>query len=148
MKRAHDLYGLCALCNFGGEKMLKSCKYCGKIHEVKFDCGFKKKPAKKITYVDKFRWSKKWKVKAEEIKRRDLYMCQVCSRKRYATERQYNTENLSVHHIIPLATDFDYRLDDDYLITLCSRHHSMAEDGDIPAQELIEIVAEQEQAAV
>lgn len=124
--------------------MLKSCKHCGKIHDEKFDCGFKKKSVKKITYIEKFRWSQKWKNKAEEIKQRDLYMCQICSRKLYDTEVQYNTVDLSVHHIVPLATDFDYRLENDYLVTLCSRHHSMAERGEIPAQELIEIAAQQE----
>ena len=43
----------------------------------------------------------------------------------------------SVHHIVPLVEDYEKRLDDDNLITLCSRHHEMAEKGDIDRRELL-----------
>ena len=41
-------------------------------------------------------------------------------------------QELQVHHIEPLEERFDLRLDDGNLVTLCSMHHRMAEDGDIP----------------
>ena len=36
-----------------------------------------------------------------------------------------------MHHIEPLEERFDLRLDDGNLLTCCSRHHRMADDGDI-----------------
>ena len=49
-----------------------------------------------------------------------------------------------MHHIVPLVEDYEKRLDDDNLITLCSRHHEMAEKGDIDRRELLRIAKEQE----
>lgn len=92
--------------------MLKSCKYCGRIHDSQYDCGRKPQPQKKITYIDRFRSSRKWREKREQIRRRDKNLCQVCIRNLYGTDRQYNYENLSVHHAIPIETDYDRRLDD------------------------------------
>ncbi len=45
--------------------------------------------------------------------------------------RRYETDNLSVHHIIPLEEDFNLRLDDANLLTVCSLHHEMCECGEI-----------------
>jgi predicted restriction endonuclease len=50
---------------------------------------------------------------------------------------------LEVHHAVPLETDYDKRLDDDNLITLCERHHEMAERGDIPLDVIRRIISEQ-----
>ena len=57
--------------------------------------------------------------------------------------RQYETDDLSVHHIEPIATAWDRRLDDDNLITLCRKHHDMAEGGMISSAELLKIAREQ-----
>jgi hypothetical protein len=46
-----------------------------------------------------------------------------------------------VHHIIPLAEDYNKRLDNDNLITLCNYHHKLAEDNQIPREELQEIIS-------
>ena len=46
----------------------------------------------------------------------------------------------SVHHITPLTDDFDARLDDDNLISLCAYHHEQAERGEISAEELFKAV--------
>ncbi len=124
--------------------MLKSCQYCGRIHDVKFDCGKKPQSQKKPTYIDKFRSSRKWREKREQIRRRDKNLCQVCIRKLYGTDRQYNYENLSVHHAIPIETDFDLRLEDDNLLTICGMHHEMAESGQIPYEIIKKIIEEQE----
>lgn len=124
--------------------MLKSCQYCGRIHGVKFDCGKKPQSQKKPTYIDKFRSSRKWREKREQIRRRDKNLCQVCIRKLYGTDRQYNYENLSVHHAIPIETDYDLRLADDNLLTICGMHHEMAESGKIPYEVIKKIIEEQE----
>lgn len=124
--------------------MLKSCKYCGKIHDSKFDCGKKPVRKKQGNNKDRFRWTQAWQKKREEIKQRDKYLCQVCIRKLYNTLEQYNYEDLQVHHAISLEEDFDKRLDNDNLITLCEDHHEMAERGDIPYKIIQSIIEEQE----
>lgn len=50
--------------------MLKSCKYCGRIHDSKYDCGKKPQRKKQGNEKDKFRWSRKWTEKREDIKER------------------------------------------------------------------------------
>ena len=92
------------------------CTVCRKIHEGR--C----KSARNFTGVrnseaDKFRNSRVWK--------------RICS------------DGLSVHHIIPLAADFDKRLDDDNLITLCRYHHEQAERGTIPVARLRRLAADE-----
>lgn len=123
---------------------LASCKYCGRIHAKDFNCG--KKPARKKlnTQADRFRWSQLWKDKREQIKERDHHMCQVCIRNLYGAQNQYVFNDLEVHHIIPLAEDYECRLDDDKLITICEPHHEKAERGEIPREELLRIAKEQE----
>ena len=127
-----------------GEDMLKACKYCGRIHDSKFDCGKKPVPRKKITHIDQFRGSKPWKDKREQIRERDKNLCQICIRNIYGTVRRYNYENLSVHHAISIEADYDKRLDDDNLLTVCGMHHEMAEDGQIPFEVIKKIIEEQE----
>lgn len=124
--------------------MLKSCQYCGKIHDSKYICNKKNKGKKQITEADKFRWTRKWQNKREEIKKRDLYLCQICIRELYNTVTKYNTEDLSVHHNIPLNEDYNKRLDNDNLLTVCDYHHEMCENGKIPREEVQQIINEQE----
>jgi len=126
--------------------MLKSCSYCGGIHDRKYQCSSKPKRKKKVTHVDKFRWTKAWQNKREHIKSRDKHLCQICIRELYNTVTKYNFTNIEVHHIVPVNEDWEKRLDDDYLISLCSTHHHMAERGQISGDELIDIVREQEKA--
>ena len=123
--------------------MLKSCSYCGRIHESKYIC--KEKPIKKktITEADKFRWTRIWQKKREEIKKRDLYLCQICIRELYDTINKYNTKDLSVHHNTPINEDYNKRLDDDNLLTVCDHHHEMCERGEIPRDEVQKIIDEQ-----
>lgn len=125
--------------------MLKSCVWCGRIHDGRYDCG-KKPIRKKMKYskADYFRRTQVWTDKAIEIKRRDNYLCQVCLRNRYNTLQQYNYKDLSVHHAISINQDWEKRLEDGNLITLCLMHHEMAENGEIPAEEILAIIAEQE----
>ncbi len=107
--------------------MLKSCKHCGKIHDSKFICSQKPQRKKYNTEADKFRNTNKWRNKREEIKQRDLRLCQICIRGLHNTVNKYNTENLEVHHNIPINEDYNKRLDNDNLLTVCHYHHEMCE---------------------
>ena len=124
--------------------MLKSCSYCGRIHDSKYIC--KEKPIKKktITEADKFRWTRMWQKKREEIKKRDLYLCQICIRELYNTVTKYNTEELSVHHNTPINEDYNKRLDNNNLLTVCDYHHKMCDRGEIARKEVQKIIDEQE----
>lgn len=132
--------------------MLKSCSYCGRIHDSKCVCKQKGEKVKERQSqrtlnnkkVYDFHRSQKWKEKSITIRERDNYCCQVCVRGLHNPDRQYETDNISVHHIVPIAEDWDNRLDDSNLISLCSKHHEMAERGEINRKELLRIVEEQE----
>lgn len=124
--------------------MLKSCSYCGKIHDSKYICSKKPNKKKQISEADKFRWTSIWKKKTKEIKERDLYLCQICIRELYNTLVKYNTENLSVHHNVPLNEDYNKRLNNKNLLTVCDYHHEMCESGKIPREEVQVIINEQE----
>ena len=119
--------------------MLKSCQYCSRIHDSKYDCGKKPKKYKKRNEKDKFRSTQFWQIKREEITQRDRYLCQICIR-----EDKYNHEELEVHHAISLQEDFGKRLDNDNLLTLCEKHHEMAEKGKITREKILFIIKEQE----
>lgn len=126
--------------------MKKACKYCGKIHERDFVC--EKKPIriykgytkKRESREEIFRSSYEWKKKRTYILKRDKYLCQACLHGLHGTSIRLTTSGLSVHHIVPLKVDFDLRLDDDNLITLCQTHHELAEKGRITADTLKEII--------
>ncbi len=126
---------------FLGEKMLKSCCYCGKIHNKSFNCG--NKPQKKYIRnkeIDRFRNTQLWQNKREYIKKRDKYLCQACLNNLKGTMKKINNEKLSVHHIKPLRTHYELRLTDSNLITLCDFHHEQAEDGRLSESQLYEII--------
>ena len=93
---------------------------------------------------DSFRSTAQWQHKAEEIKARDNYLCQICIRDLYNTTYRVKSDRLSVHHAIPLQIDYSKRLDNDNLITLCDKHHEMAENGAIPYEVVRGIIDEQE----
>ena len=124
--------------------MKKSCQYCGGIHEKNYICKSKPKKvsnkSKRIKENDVFRSSYDWKQKREQIKLRDKYLCQACYNHLPGTVKRFNTEHLSVHHIVPLSIDYNLRLDSKNLITLCEIHHEMAESGEISAESLLKII--------
>lgn len=117
--------------------MLKSCKYCGRIHDSMVDCG--RRPTKKKKYDDNvtFRNTSVWRKKRQGIQDRDGRVCQVCLAKHKVT-----TENLSVHHIVPLTEDYSRREDDTNLITVCSFHHEQAESNKISRKYLFDLVSD------
>ena len=99
---------------------------------------------KEVTEADRFRWTSLWHRKREEIKKRDLYLCQICIRELYNTVTKYNMNDLSVHHNTPINEAYNRRLDNDNLITVCSYHHEMCESGEIPREAVQKIIDEQE----
>lgn len=105
--------------------MKKACSYCGKIHDKGYICSHKPQYNGKF---DKFRKSRTWQKKQHEIAERDLFCCRICILSFFDGIPNFD---ISVHHIIPLSEDYERRLDNDNLITLCSTHHKQAERGEI-----------------
>lgn len=117
--------------------MKKSCSYCGGIHDKWDICPMKPKEDYVIKdEIYEFRNSYAWQKKREAIKERDRYLCIACLNNLPGTDKPLNREELSVHHIQPLRTNFDKRLDENNLITLCETHHSMADRGILSAKTL------------
>lgn len=54
--------------------------------------------------------------------------------------RAYNHKIIEVHHIEPIKENFDLRLDDGNLISLCTYHHKRADRGEIPREELRRLI--------
>lgn len=121
--------------------MMKSCAWCGRIHPEGFVCPHKPKRLRQAdeSKQSKFRESMAWRRAAKRVLARDSYLCQACLHELPGTVRKYNSTQLSVHHITPLAEDFRRRLDDDNLITLCPSHHAQAERGQIAREKLYEL---------
>ena len=122
------------------EKMKVSCAYCGRIHEKTYDCGRKPKRVKKRYEKEAFRSTAEWQRKAEEIKDRDHYLCQICFRNLYHTTSRLTSSGLSVHHAIPLKEAYELRLVNANLLTLCDKHHKMADSGQIPLEKVLEVI--------
>ena len=95
--------------------MLKSCKYCGRIHDTKYVCEQKdiaekkRMSNRKATNALRFRRTTVWTNKSIDIRTRDKYMCLCCKAQLPGTVKQYNTSNLSVHHIVPIEEDYAKR---------------------------------------
>ena len=78
-----------------------------------------KKPYRKKerdTQADKFRKSKRWTDKSIEIRQKSKYLCSVCIDNKYHTINQFNYNNLSVHHIVPVIENYNLRLENSNLI--------------------------------
>ena len=124
-------------------KDLVSCSHCGVVrrgHTCPYRKTRKKTSDKKS---DRFRHSNVWTTKSLEIRTRDKFLCQLCIRNLYNTLDFLNYKNVDVHHITPIEEDYNRRLDNDNLVSLCRYHHKMADDGIIPKDELYKIAEEQ-----
>lgn len=104
--------------------MKKACVYCGKIHDKGYICSKKPKYSNKF---EAFRNSGAWQKKRKHIAERDLYCCRICFLNFF--DEKPNDFDIECHHIVPLAEDYEKRLDDSNLITLCHTHHKQAENG-------------------
>ena len=126
--------------------MLKSCTYCGRIHDKKYICPQKKEALKKRQVKKKqgvsdfFHSSAKWTRKSKAIRERDHHLCQSCLHGLDGAGIRYTHDGLEVHHIVPISEDYDLRLDDDNLITLCRECHEKAESGSITRAALQAVV--------
>jgi hypothetical protein len=65
-----------------------------------------------------FYGSLEWQIKRIEIMSKDGFVCKECGKLANKTNNTFN-----VHHIIPLSIDWNLRLDDTNLITLCMDCH-------------------------
>lgn len=101
-----------------------ACGRCGKIHEHG-QCSIKVERKEYRGKIKRFRSSALWVKKRKEILERDAYQCRLCLHEGRITVHK----QLEVHHIEPLTADFDQRLDDDNLITLCKDCHYKADKG-------------------
>ena len=118
-----------------------TCSKCGVVkrgHKCPYKTDNRKKD--KDSKADKFRKTKAWSNKSLEIRQRDRYLCVVCINNLYNTINTYNYNKLEVHHITPINEDYNKRLDNDNLITLCNYHHKLAEKGDISKDELYKLI--------
>ena len=124
--------------------MRKSCRYCGRSHEygeicpkkIQYRNKYESKP--RTSLADKFRNSRIWREKRSSIQRRDCYMCRYC----FVKEKKITTSDLSVHHIIPIEKNYDLRLANGNLITLCRLHHEQAEKSLIKPDTLRNLLAQ------
>lgn len=120
------------------------CSRCHKIHEYG-KCPVQKTRHKSPTQQSAFRSSYAWTKTSKRIRERDNYLCQACLHNLTGDGVAYTTDGLEVHHIESLEKDFEKRLDDDNLITLCKFHHELFEDaanqkqGGIDAKKMNEI---------
>lgn len=119
--------------------MLRSCAYCGRIHDSKHDCG--KRPVKhsKRTSAELGRYSYAFEVKSKQIKERSHYLCAYCLLK-----GKFNSECLETHHIVKLRERPDLLLEDSNLICLCYEHHKQADQGRIDSNLLQKLACERE----
>ena len=119
-----------------------TCQYCGIVRRGHRCPNKPKRNYAKDSKADKFRQTAVWKKKAEQIKRRDRFLCRACEAGLYHTVTPLNFTNLEAHHITSIAEDYNQRLDDGNIITLCQFHHKAAERGDIPKEDLYKLIEE------
>lgn len=117
--------------------MQQSCKWCGRMHPLGFECPMKPQKRRKNTRAQRFRNTSEWRQTRARVNQRDGHLCRLCL---LAGKIEY--ENLSTHHIIPLEESMDYAADDDWCITLCEMHHKDAEAGKYDRDELHHIAME------
>ena len=141
--------------------MLRSCKYCGRVHDDRALCepkiaalerAAKIKSAQRNTksHPDtreaRFRSTQDWTKRSVQVRERDHYLCLCCAAGLRGTTRRYNdgsdSGGLEVHHIIPIKEDDSLRLDESNLLTVCRYHHYLCEIGAIPRSKQQQLVSD------
>lgn len=120
--------------------MNRVCSKCGRIHPRGVKCvfQFESVPAeKKEDEIKKLRRKNAWTKKSIQIREQGKYLCEYCLK-----HGMINYNQIEVHHIVPIKENTDIWLDDGNLIALCREHHEQAEKGEIPKEELYEIIKE------
>ena len=116
--------------------MLRSCKRCGRFHEVG-ECPIKIQPRKydrSDSVSASFRSRSIWRSKSKQIRKDAQELCEVCRDK-----GKYVYTDLSVHHITAIKDDAGLALDDNNLVCLCPVCHELAEAGVINSEYLKEL---------
>lgn len=121
----------------GGVLVLQSCKYCGRMHPLDYDCPKKPPKRRRNTKAQRFRNTMAWKETRARVNERDLHLCRLC-----LLDGKLQYEGLSTHHIIPLELTMDYATNDDWCITLCDSHHKAADAGKYNRPELHKLAME------
>ena len=117
--------------------MMKYCAYCGGYHKPGYICDKRPRYGKqKNNKINKFRHGNAWREKSKDIRARDKYLCVYCLKH----DHVINNADIEVHHIVSISEDFDLRLEDSNLISLCRNHHEDAESGIINKEELINMI--------
>ena len=111
----------------------KSCSRCGKVVPYNHKCN--KGKVYKQNDIDKLRSTTRWTNKSKEVREASNYLCAVC-----LDEGIYNYKDVEVHHIEKLQQRPDLLLENDNLIALCRFHHKKADNGEISAEYLQELV--------
>ena len=117
-------------------EVLTTCRYCGRIHPLKYVCGHKPKRFSRRTEEEQGRYTYAFARKSAEIKERSHYLCAVC-----LDEGRLTCDGLETHHIVKLRDRPDLLLEDSNLICLCADCHRKADAGQIPAERLRELAA-------
>ena len=132
------------------DNVLKTCPTCGKLHafdEVcpkqienkrQYQASQDRSKYERSSKADRFRSTKAWQRKREEIRSRDLNICRYC----FLVRHKIVTADLSVHHIVPIEQDYSKRLSGRNLITLCRGCHEQAERGRITPGTLRKLTVE------
>ena len=129
--------------------MLKSCRYCGRVHQSTYDCGRKPKRIRfsSNTEAAEFRRKNIWKQTSLDIRDRDHNICQVCLaeyRQNKKSPYPIGLVPVAAHHIISIHDNSDLALERDNLITLCDYHHYQADHGEIDTDWLRTLAAGRE----
>ncbi len=115
--------------------MMRSCKWCGRMHPVGYECPAKPKQRndyrRRLTDARAFRNTAEWRRVRAEVNERDAHLCRLCLASGVRSD-----VGLSAHHIIPLVETLDYAADPEWIITLCHDHHERADHGEYSRDEL------------
>ena len=118
--------------------MWKSCSRCGKIHDTKYKCNAGR-IKRELTEDARLRNLNAWHIKAEQIKEKANYLCEVCKQ-----EGIYTYNNLETHHIEKLTEKPERLLDDYNLVCLCVEHHKLADRNKIDKEYLFGLARQRE----
>ena len=111
--------------------MYKACSYCGRMHEVGYECSKKPKRVYRGGEERKLRSTTAWTKKSLEVRDKANGLCEVCK-----ALGRYTYTGLEVHHVTKLVDDKSKLLDNYNLVCLCTEHHKQADRGEIDADYL------------
>ncbi len=114
---------------------MKSCSYCGRIHQANYICQKKQARVKEPTEASRLRTCRRWDKTRKRVYERDHFLCRVCFRR-----GKFTSEALEAHHIQPLREAPELAYEDENIITLCQRHHKEADRGIISRDFLKDLV--------